>query len=287
MDVQAAIGTPVLAIAPGKVSDPRASWGYGELSEGLALDGMHYVHMRVGRDARDKPLNDPRFLVARNGKGAPQAVRIKRGTRFVVGETLGTVNRMAHVHLEYKPNGGALNPLRLPFKEFEDTIRPQIHRIAVVDDKGTPLTEQRDGRLLIQRRLGQVQIVVDASDQIDGNQARRRLGLYKLGYQLLNQDGEIIPGMTEPIITQKYDRLPRNRDAVKLAYAASSGITVHGASETRFAYAINNRLLNGKLTPGGWKVGELGPGNYILRITAEDFAGNAADRGRDLPITIN
>ncbi|WP_432377399.1 hypothetical protein [Duganella sp. P38] len=69
MDVQAAIGTPVLAIAPGKVSDPRASWGYGELSEGLALDGMHYVHMRVGRDARDKPLNDPRFLVARNGKG--------------------------------------------------------------------------------------------------------------------------------------------------------------------------------------------------------------------------
>ncbi|WP_432377400.1 hypothetical protein [Duganella sp. P38] len=214
-------------------------------------------------------------------------MRIKRGTRFVVGETLGTVNRMAHVHLEYKPNGGALNPLRLPFKEFEDTIRPQIHRIAVVDDKGTPLTEQRDGRLLIQRRLGQVQIVVDASDQIDGNQARRRLGLYKLGYQLLNQDGEIIPGMTEPIITQKYDRLPRNRDAVKLAYAASSGITVHGASETRFAYAINNRLLNGKLTPGGWKVGELGPGNYILRITAEDFAGNAADRGRDLPITIN
>jgi hypothetical protein len=216
-----------------------------------------------------------------------EAVRIKRGTRFEAGETLGTVNRMAHVHLEYKPNGDALNPLRLPFIDLEDSIRPQINSISVVDASGTPLKEQRDGRLRIARSLGEVQIVVDASDQIDGNQARRRLGLYKLGYQLLNKDGEIIPGMNQPMITQQYDRLPRNREAVKLAYAASSGITVHGASETRFAYAINNKLINGKLTPGAWKVGELGPGHYILRITAEDFAGNAADRNRDLAVTID
>ncbi|MYM34560.1 gluconolaconase [Duganella sp. FT94W] len=287
LDVQAAIGTPVLAVSAGKISDPRASWGYGDLSEGLALDGMYYVHMRVGRDARDKPLSDPRFLPARNDKGATAAVRVKRGTRFVAGETLGTVNRMAHVHLEYKPNGDALNPLRLPFIDLDDTLRPQINSISVVDASGTPLTEKRDGRLRIARSLGEVQIVVDASDQINGNQQRRRLGLYKLGYQLLNQDGEIIPGMNQPIITQQYDRLPRNRAAVKLAYAASSGITVHGASETRFAYAINNRLINGKLTPGAWKVGELGPGNYILRITAEDFAGNAADRNRDLAVMID
>jgi len=287
LDVQAAIGAPVLAVAAGKISDPRATWGFGELSEGLTLDGMLYIHMRVGRDARDKLLSDPRFLLSRNAKGGAESVRIKRGTRFVVGETLGTVNRMAHVHLEYKPNGAALNPLTLPFIEAQDTIAPQIHAISVADAAGKPMTEQRDGRLVIPRRLGQVQIVVDASDQINGNQQRRRLGLYKLGYQLLNQEGEIIPGMAEPIITQQYDRLPRNRDAVKLAYAASSGITVHGASETRFAYAINNRLINGKLTPGGWKVGDLGPGNYILRITAEDFAGNAANRGRDLAVTIN
>jgi sugar lactone lactonase YvrE len=287
LDVQAAIGTPVLAIAPAKVSDPRASWGYGELSEGLAFGGLQYIHMRVGRDARDRRFNDPRFLLSKNAKGEVVAVRVKRGTRFVAGETLGTVNRMAHVHLGYKPNGGALNPLQLPFIDLEDSIAPQIHRVSVVDANGKTLTEKRDGRLLIPRSLGQVQIVVEASDQVDGNQARRRLGVYKLGYQLLNQDGETIPGMTEAIITQQYDRLPRNREAVKLAYAANSGITVHGASETRFAYAINNKLINGKLTPGGWKVGELGPGNYLLRITAEDYAGNAANRNRELAVTID
>jgi sugar lactone lactonase YvrE len=287
LDVQAAIGTPVLTITPGKVSDPRASWGYGELSEGLAFGGLQYIHLRVGRDAKDKLFSDPRFLLSRNEKGVAAQVRVKRGTRFVAGETLGTVNRMAHVHLDYKPNGGALNPLQLPFIDLEDSMAPQIHSISVVDASGKTLTEKRDGRLLIPRSLGQVQIVVEASDQINGNQGRRRLGLYKLGYQLLNQDGELIPGMTEPVITQQYDRLPRNRDAVKLAYAANSGITVHGASETRFAYAINNRLINGKLTPGGWKVGELGPGNYLLRISAEDYAGNAANRNRELAVTVD
>jgi sugar lactone lactonase YvrE len=286
LDVQGAIGTPVQAISAAKVSDPRAGWGYGELSEGLALGGLQYVHMRVGRDGKDQAL-DARFLVSKNDKGAAQAVRVKRGTRFVAGDTLGTINRMAHVHLDYKPNGGPVNPLLLPFIDLEDTIAPQINRISVVDGKGKALTEKRDGRLLIPRSLGEAQIVVDASDQINGNQQRRRLGLYRLGYQLLNQQGDTIPGMTEPVITQQYDRLPRNREAVKLAYAPDSGITVHGARETRFAYAINNRLINGKMTPGAWKVGELGPGNYILRITAEDYAGNAADRNRELAVTID
>jgi sugar lactone lactonase YvrE len=286
LDVQAAIGTPVQAVTAGKVTDPRASWGYGELSEGLAFGGMQYVHMRVGRDPRDKAL-DPRFLLSKNEKGVAHSVRVKRGTRFEQGETLGTINRMAHVHLDYKPNGGPLNPLLLPFIDLEDTIAPEINGISVVGADGKPLSEKRDGRLVIPQRLKEVQIVVDASDQINGNQKRRRLGVYKLGYQLLNQDGDTIPGMTEPLITQQYDRLPRNREAVKLAYAANSGITVHGASETRFAYAVNNKLINGKLTPGAWKVGQLGPGNYILRITAEDYAGNAANRNRDLAVTID
>ena len=285
LDVQAAIGTPVLAVTAGKVTDPRATWGYGELSEGIAFNGLQYIHMRVGRDGRDKVI-DPRFQVLKDEKGAPDAVRVKRGTRFVVGETLGTVNRMAHVHLDYMPNGDALNPLSLPFIDLEDTIAPKIQSVTLSDAGGKRLKEMAGGRLLVRRSLGEVQIVVDAFDQMEGVQARRRLGLYKLGYQLLNAEGEVIPGMEQPVITQLYDRIPRNREAVKLAYMEGSGITVHGNAETRFAYAINNSLMHGKLTPGAWKVGALDPGKYTLRITAEDYAGNAAVKGRDLAITV-
>ncbi|USX18447.1 gluconolaconase [Oxalobacteraceae bacterium OTU3REALA1] len=285
LDVQASIGTPVLAVTAGKVTDPRATWGYGELSEGIAFNGLQYIHMRVGRDGRDK-VTDPRFQVLKDEKGVPDAVRVKRGTRFVVGETLGTVNRMAHVHLDYMPNGDALNPLSLPFIDLEDTIAPNIQSVTLSDAGGKRLKEMAGGRLLVRRSLGEVQIVVDAFDQMEGVQARRRLGLYKLGYQLLNAEGEVIPGMEQPVITQLYDRIPRNREAVKLAYMEGSGITVHGNAETRFAYAINNSLMHGKLTPGAWKLGALDPGKYTLRITAEDYAGNAAVKGRDLAITV-
>lgn len=285
LDVQAKIGTPVLAVVDGKVADPRANWGYGQLSEGVAINGLQYVHMRVGRDGRDKVL-DPRFQILKDEKGVPEAVRVKRGTRFEAGETLGTVNRMAHVHLDYMPNGDALNPLSLPFPGMEDTIVPKIQSITLSDLGGRQLKQTAAGRLLVPRGLGAVQIVVDAYDQMNGTQARRRLGLYKLGYQLLGADGTILPGMEKPVITQLYDRIPRNREAVKFAYMEGSGITVHGNAETRFAYAINNSLMHGKLTPGAWKIGALAPGNYTLRITAEDYAGNAAIKNRDLAITI-
>jgi hypothetical protein len=191
------------------------------------------------------------------------------------------------VHLDYQPNGDAINPLSLPFIDLDDTIAPQIQGISLADSAGKPLKEKQGERLLVPRALGEVQILVDAYDQMNGDQARRRLGLYKLGYQLLNADGDIIPGMEQPVITQLYDRLPRNREAVSLVYAASSGITVHGNAETRFVYAINNSIIHGKVKPGAWKIGKLGAGNYTLRITAEDYAGNAATKGRDLAITVD
>jgi len=285
LDVQASIGTPVLAVLAAKVRDPLAAWGYGEKGEGLGLDGLRYIHMKVGRDPKDKPL-DPRFSVVEDEKGKPLRMRVKRGTRFLAGEPLGTINSMAHVHLDYMPNGDALNPLSLPFIDLEDTIPPTIQSVQLLDRDNKPLKDKRDGRLLVSRQMGEVQIVVDAYDQMDGDKSKRRLGIYKLGYQLLMGDGNAVPGMERPQITQQYDRLPRNRDAVKLAYAEASGITVYGSSATRFAYALSNTVLQGKVAPGTWKVGDIPPGNYILRILAEDYAGNVAEKNRDLPITV-
>ena len=129
-------------------------------------------------------------------------------------------------------------------------------------------------------------IVADAWDQMDGNLARRRLGLYQLGYQLLRADGTPLPGFEKPLITQTYDRLPREREAVKLVYAANSGIPAYGARATHFAYAINNTLKNGVAAAGSWKVADLAPGNYILRVYAADYAGLAATNGRDLAFVL-
>lgn len=285
LDVQGPVGTPVLAMLPAKVRDPLASWGFNELGEGLQLDGFNYIHMKVGRSPTGKPL-DARFLLADDEQGRPFRVRIKRGTRFLAGEPLGSINSMAHVHIDYKPNGDALNPLALPWVGLSDSIAPTIDGIELLGQDGQRLQRRRDGRLIVPRAAGNVQILLDAYDQIDGGKAQRRLGLYKLGYQLLGADGSVLESMRRPLITQQYDRLPRDRSAVKLAYAEASGITVYSKQRTRFVYTLTTTLAQGKVAPGAWAVGALTPGPYLLRITAEDYAGNAASTGRDLPILV-
>ncbi len=285
LDIRADIGTRVLAILPSTVSDPYPNWAFGELGEGMRLGPLSYIHMRVGRDAAGKAL-DPRFQLLADARGSVTRVRVRRGARFAVGDALGTINPMAHVHLEYRPDGAVVNPLTLPFPGLRDTVPPRIHSIALYDGSGRRLPAKKGRRLRVARALGQVSIVADVYDQMDGNLARRRLGLYKLGYQLLHADGSPVAGFETPRITQVYDRLPREHEAVKLAYADSSGITVYGSKATRFAYAVNNTLHGGVALPGSWQVDSLAPGDYLLRIHAADYAGQVALDGRDLAITV-
>nr|WP_229429032.1 NHL repeat-containing protein [Massilia sp. ST3] len=285
LDVRADVGAKVLAVLPGKVTDPYANWAFGALGEGLSVGPLSYIHMRVGRDTRGKPL-DPRFQILLDAKGKAERVRVPRGTRFQVGDPLGTINAMSHVHLDYYQGGMVVNPLTLPFVGFSDGVAPTIQRIALYDSANQRITAKKGQPLRVLRSLGEVHIVVNAYDQVDGNLARRKLGLYKLGYQLLQPDGTPVAGFERPLITQVYDRLPRNPDAVKLVYAPTSGITVYGSKSTQFDYAVNNRLQDGEVEAGSWKVGALTPGNYTLRIHAADYAGQVALQGRDLALVV-
>jgi sugar lactone lactonase YvrE len=284
LDVQAPVGTPVHVIENAKVTDPLANWAYGSVSEGMNLGTVNYIHMKVGRNAKNQPF-DQRFQLLKDQRGKPERIRVLRGTRFAVGDTVGTINQMAHVHIDYLQRGMLVNPMTLPFPGIVDTIDPQINSIALLDPQDKRIAQKKGKPVRVDRTLGAVNVVVDAFDQMDGNLARRRLGLYKLGYQIL-RDGKPIKGFEQPLITQTYNMLPRNREAVKVVYAPNSGITVYGSKATRFAYALNSTLENGEATPGLLKIADLEPGDYTLRIYAADFAGNTAKSGRDLEITL-
>jgi len=291
LDVRGDVGATVLAILPAKVTDPYANWGFNNLGEGMSVGPLSYIHMRVGRDPQGRGL-DPRFQIGReetaNGKPNGKAVRVRvpRGTRFAVGDKLGTLNALSHVHLDYYQGGSLVNALTLPFIGFVDTVTPTISRIALYDTAGKRITAKKGQPLRLDRTLGELQIVVNAYDQVDGNLARRKLGLYKLGYQVLRADGTPLPGFEQPVITQVYDRLPRNPDAVKAVYAPTSGITVYGSASTQFDYALNNRLRDGRIEMGSWRIADLAPGEYLLRIHAADYAGQVAQNGRDLAFVI-
>ena len=285
LDVFGAYNNVVRVIHSEKVTSPLPNWGFDSLNEGMRVGLISYIHMHVGRDKDAKMFDDPRFLAVTGADGKLARVRIKRGTRFRPGDAVGTVNRMYHVHLNVGPPGGEINPLSLAPIGFKDDIEPTIQKngVQLFDQSGKQFTEKNNNRLVI---TGNVRIVVDAFDRTNMNPARRRLGLYRLGYQLLKTDGTAAPGFEDARITLLFDRLPPDRDSTKIAYADQSGITVYGSETTRFLYEVTNVVSHGRALAGVWDTSETPPGDYILRILVADYSGNEAQEGRDLLITI-
>ena len=280
LDVFGAYGDVVRTVRSEKVTSPLPNWGFGSLNEGFRVGIVSYIHIHVGRDKDDKMFDDSRFAPVNETR-----VRVKRGTRFRQGDAVGTINRMYHVHMNIGPPGGEINPLTLSPVGFSDSIPPVIEKdgIQLFDASGNRLTEKQGGRLLVR---GPVRIVVDAFDLTNMNASRRRLGLYGVGYQALKGDGTPAPGFDQPRMNILFNRLPRDRKATKIAYAAESGITVYGSKSTRFLYEVTNTVRDGRAVPGIWDTSGLPKGDYVLRIIAVDFSGNEAQGNRDVLITV-
>jgi sugar lactone lactonase YvrE len=285
LDVFGGYGDAARAVRSEKVISPLANWGFDSLNEGFRVGVVSYIHINVGRDKDGKMFDDPRFIPVNDGAGKLVRVRVRRGARFKPGDAVGTINKMWHVHMNIGPPGGEINPLSLSPVGFNDTIAPTIEKdgIQLFDSSGKRLTQKQGERLLVS---GPVRIVVDAFDRTNMNPDRRRLGLYKLGYQVLKADGTPAPGFEQPRITLLFNRLPADREATKIAYADESGITVYGSKTTRFLYEVTNTVLDGKATPGVWDTSQLPKGDYVLRIIAADYSGNEAKEGRDVFITV-
>ena len=293
LDVRGVMGDPCLSIYDEKVSLPIANWGFGDTGEGISVGAFSYIHIRVGRDGKGI-INAPKTFKARlDATGKLVGVRVRRGTRFRRGDFLGTLNQLYHVHLNLGPWSAIANPITLPFAEFKDTVAPVIEPNgielirAVGDRQGTPenqpITETRGGRLLAS---GDVQIVVTAYDRVDGNVASRKLGLYRLGYQLLRDDGSPVAGYEQPLMNLIFNRLPPEAAAVTVAYAPGSGISAYG-TPTRFRYLVTNRVRDGIAREGFLRLSNLTPGNYVIRVIAEDYAGNrASGKGTELAIAV-
>ena len=284
LDVQALEGTPVVAVRSGVVSTPIATFEFGTLNESVRIGSLTYVHIRVGRQRNGDVLDD-RFLPSYDETGHLTRIRVKRGTRFHAGDEVGTINDFNHVHLNVGWSGEELNPLDFRVMHFTDTVRPTIARngIQIVRDGGERFTVRKKGRLVID---GVVDIVVDAWDQVDGNRPSRRLGLYRLGYQILNRDRSPVPGFDLPRETIRFDRLIGGTDAPRVVYASGSGIPFYGRRRTRFLYVVTNTLHEGVATEGTWDTTTVAPGDYIVRVLAADIAGNETLVNRDLPVTV-
>jgi sugar lactone lactonase YvrE len=285
LDIHGMMGEQALSVLDDKVTSPMPNWGFGDSGEGIHVGLMSYIHVRIGRGVHGALAADDRFKARLDPLGGVDGVRVRRGTRFRVGDIIGTLNQLNHVHLNLGPWNSQVNPIQLPIIEFKDTIAPVIEPggIEVWDSTGRPFVGRRQGRLVVS---GDVSIVVTAYDKVDGNASGRKLGIYKIGYQMLKEDGEPAPGFETPIVNLIFDRLPAGDKAVFLAYAPGSGVSAYG-TPTKFRYIVTNMVKHGQAREGVLRTSSLDPGDYRIRVLAEDFTGNrASGKGSELAVTI-
>ena len=267
-------------------AQPLALEGFNTLRERLRLPLLGYIHLRFGRDQHDVPFFDSEnqgFLFRRDAQGALTGLRIRRGTRLNEGAAIGTLNGMNHVHLIAGPTSGEVNALSaLPLPGIRDTVAPVIENVSLWSAEGVPFaTPPIVGKtkttisapIIVQ---GRVRIVVQAYDQADGNAPQRRLGLYRLGYQVLNLAGTAARGFEQPQFNLVFDRLPVAAHGAALAYAEGSQSGYTG--QTIFAYTVTNVVRGGEAREAFWETAQWAAGDYLVGVLAEDFFGNQTRR---------
>jgi len=267
LDIAGNYGEMARFLRSEKVLNPLSTENFGTLRELIRLPTVGYIHIRLGRDASNRPFADHRFQF---DPGITN-VRVRRGTEFKAGDVIGTLNAMNHVHMIAGPTGDEMNALdALILPGVDDTIPPVIEKVEFFDQNWRSVeTEMPAARTKL---TGSSRVVVRAFDRMDGNPERRRLGVYRLGYQVLNRDRS---PLTETSWNISFDRNP-SPEAAKFAYSIGSKSGPTG--ETIFKYIVTNKVSGNEFSEGFLDMSQYPAGEYILRVFAADYFGNTTTK---------
>lgn len=270
LDIAGGYGETARFIRPEKVLRPTAAENFATSRELLRMPTIGYIHIRLGRDAKDKVFEDNRFQFSFDSEQKLKGLRVPRGAKFEAGEAVGTLNAMNHVHLIAGKSGAEMNALAaLDFPNISDARTPTIEKVSLFDENWNEIeTQTPESRINLS---GKTRIVVRAFDQMDGNAERRRLGVYKIGYQVLTVENPLF----EPRWTIQFDRLP-DAEAVRFVYAKGSKSGATG--ETIFNYIASNEVNGDGFEESFFDASQLDAGNYILRVFAADLFDNTASK---------
>ena len=277
LDIAGGYGETARFIRDEKVLDPMTAENFGSLRELLRMPTIGYIHIRLGRDNYDRTFGDPRFIFSNDASGKLNGIRVPRGARFSAGEPIGTLNAMNHVHMIAGPTGLEMNALAaLALPGVSDSIHPVIESVTIFDEHWSKIETNRGSSRI--RLPATSRIVARTFDRMDGNPERRRLGVYRVGYQILNEDGS---ARTELRWNITFDRNPPS-EAVKTVYAIGSKSGYTG--ETFFDYIVTNSLGTDTFGEGFIDSAQFEPGLYTIRVFAADFFGNQTYK--DIPVEV-
>ena len=274
LDIAGSYGETARFVRDEKVLRPEAAENFGTLRELIRMPTLGYIHIRVGRDVTSQVFGDSRFQFEKDISGKLSGVRVPRGSKFKSGEPIGTLNPMNHVHLIAGRSGSEMNALdALILPGIADTRPPVIEKVVLFSQDWREIETPSANRRITLREP--IRIVVTAFDQVDGNNERRRLGVYRVGYQVLKAGKPL----SEPNWTITFDRLPES-DSIKLAYANGSKSGATG--ETIFNYIATNSVGGDDYREGFLDTATLENGDYTLRVLAADYFGNISQKDLEI-----
>ncbi len=278
LDIVGGYGETARFVRTEKVLRPAAVENFDSLRELIRMPTLGYIHIRLGRDKNNKNFGDERFQFAVDANAKQIGLRVPRGAKFEAGESIGTLNSMNHVHLIAGRSGAEMNALdALIFPNISDAIAPVIEKVSLLDENWKPIAETKNKDLRIKLN-GKMRIVVRVHDRMDGNSERRKLGVYRTGYQVLREDETLLADIKWTI---SFDRLP-DAEAIKYVYAAGSKSGATG--ETIFDYIASNRADGDSFQEDFFDASQLENGNYVLRVFAADFFGNQTTQDVDFKV---
>jgi DNA-binding beta-propeller fold protein YncE len=275
LDIAGSYGEKTFFIRDEKVLKLDAARFFNQTRELIRLPRVGYIHLRIGRDSDDVPFDDPRFQFDVDENGKPTGLRIRRGSRFLAGEPIGTLNSQNHVHLvvgRYGYEHNAIIAIDLP--GLVDTTPPVIEAIQFI---GLEVEELLAEPYEFQQ-TSRVRALVNAWDRKDANPLRRRLGIFEAGYGIVSGDGTVV---VEEKTTLSFKGMP-DSDSVALVYGEGSRAGATGI--TTFRYIIGNQVSVDGFKEDWINFSDLRAGEYEIRIFVTDFFGNRAERS--VPIRI-
>ncbi len=269
LDITGGYGERARFIRSEKVLNPFAVQNFATLRELIRMPTLGYVHIRLGRNVNEGVFDDKRFQFSLDEKGDLMGLRVPRGTKFEAGETMGTLNPMNHVHLVAGRRGNEMNALdALILPGVSDKRTPVIEKVTLFDENWREIeTGKETARIKL---TGKTRIVAQSYDQMDGNAERRRLGVFRLGYQVLNKEQN---PYEEIKWTIDFDRFPPD-EAVPFVYAKGSKSGATGT--TIFNYIVSNEVSGDGFRENFLDPSKLENGEYVLRVFSADFFGNQA-----------
>lgn len=179
------------------------------------------------------------------------------GDNITAYETvLGWTNSWNHIHFKDGFPGNEINAIRLDggLNPLDDIFDPQTHWVKFYQDNST-------SQFVNNRVTGLVDIVCKSTDRTDEGPISDNNGIYKIGFEIFNGDGESTYG---PHLPFEFDEIPVSDSYI-------SNVYFPGSSTSTYLYIVSNNLYsNNSLNVTDWNIG-----NYTARIYAFDQYLNA------------